>query len=889
MTSTDEILPSHPPGDSPEQSPADPLVGRVVWSFGPAQELPSAPSSDDLAIGRRFGGRFQVRELLGQGGMGVVFRAHDVEVDRPVAIKLMKASVDRRVHQRFQREGELTARLTHPGIVRVHGGGFTTDDEPFLVLELVEGARPLDEHLREVDRRAGFDLLLQVSRAVGVAHREGVVHRDLKPNNVLVGADGRARVCDFGLARAEDVDRLTKSGELLGTPHYMGPERFQAHADGLGPPTDVWALGVMLYEHATGRLPFVAPSLAGLIGKVSGGELTAPRQLAPDLPPEVEAVILRCLANKPAGRYSDADALADALDLALAAAPGGERRSPWRLVGGLVGIAVAAAALWFMAPPPSDAPAPAPRVAEPTESADRADDPVQPPEGDVRARLEALVTQTRQLEPLRQELWDRFEGLRQAAGARPELAAEVRLEQLDYAFRRGRWNRVLEEAETLSSQGGDVAARGLLLQTMVAYAGRDQAPELGPRFAARCARRWAEGGESPSGLTLAVAAWGCVLSNDLDQALTLGERAHAQQPKLAEALLVQAVVHGRRLQFGAATALLERALTLTPDHPIGLELLAIAAARQDQRARCAEVAKTLYDLHAPAPPQRVVWLRVAALAGLKAHAEALPIVEAQVEARPSDPAWRFHLGWLLTCFPDRRWSGLELLEELTRAHPGALDERHYAQLNKEARDKIAQDLRAHSPEEIRGWAAYERAERASRAGDAATYIAHLERSVAAGNTEAMQSLARALAKGEGVTRDPRRAFELYGRVAQEGLAAGHFNVGACHAQGVGTPQDFAAARRSYALAVDGGEARAMVNLAHLLEHGRGGPRDPDRALALLMQAADAESGYALLGLADWFARRRNHVEAQRWLRRALAHEDPEVQRHAERVLRRLRR
>src|SRR5688572_26516276 len=184
--------------------------------------------------------------------MGLVLRARDRVSGREVALKVSLCAGDGERSERFAREGQLTAALDHPGIVRVHDSG-VADGRPFLVYELVEAARTLEQAWEGLDRDGRVRLVLEVARAVGHAHGRGVIHRDLKPENILVDRDGRARVTDFGLAAALDLDRLTHTGVLLGTPLYMAPEQVAGLADALrSPRVDVWALGVLLYLALTG-------------------------------------------------------------------------------------------------------------------------------------------------------------------------------------------------------------------------------------------------------------------------------------------------------------------------------------------------------------------------------------------------------------------------------------------------------------------------------------------------------------------------------------------------------------------------------------------------------------------------------------------------------------
>ncbi|MGE0712887.1 MAG: protein kinase [Planctomycetota bacterium] len=312
------------------------------WSFGelPITASQRRPAAESLGPGTVFAGRYQILATLGAGGMGRVVRAQELGLQRTVAIKLL-SDVDERRAARFVREGQLAASLNHPGIVRVHGGGITAEDQPFLVMEDVEGARDLDVYLGEVDREAGLDALLLVAEAVAYAHHQGVVHRDLKPGNVLVDAQGKPRVCDFGLAWRDDVTRLTRSGATLGTPLYMAPEQsgFVARTDP-APSADVWSLGVMLYQLLTGELPFYGATIIELMSAIGSTTPRPAHEVDPRVSPALSEVCRVALERDPARRYPHAEAFAEALFAARRqAVPVRER---WRAVG--VGLALLAAA-----------------------------------------------------------------------------------------------------------------------------------------------------------------------------------------------------------------------------------------------------------------------------------------------------------------------------------------------------------------------------------------------------------------------------------------------------------------------------------------------------------------------------------------------------------------
>ncbi|MBL4848042.1 MAG: serine/threonine protein kinase [Planctomycetes bacterium] len=342
------------------------------WSFawetseggvarGPGPEAAFTPQI--LTPGSLFAGVFRIDGVLGRGGMATVFRAHDLRVDRQVALKILqkRAAPDRLA--RLRREGELTANLHHTGIVRIHSAG-DVDGLPWLAYEVVEGARTLDVALEPLDRSARVRVLRDVATAVGHAHARGIVHRDLKAENVLVDLAGRPRVIDFGLAYHEELQTLSKSGAILGTPLAMAPEQFTGKRGLVGPPTDVWALGVLLYTALTDEHPFEAETLIQLATLVAAGRVTPPRTLDPSVPPGLSAICLACLKTKQSDRYPSAELLAQDLDAWLDGRPLSStstwthaarraRSSAPYLVSALIVALTLAAVLWPRPPAPS--------------------------------------------------------------------------------------------------------------------------------------------------------------------------------------------------------------------------------------------------------------------------------------------------------------------------------------------------------------------------------------------------------------------------------------------------------------------------------------------------------------------------------------------------------
>jgi serine/threonine-protein kinase len=272
-----------------------------------------------------YGGRYRIDAVLGRGGMGVVLRAHDLEARRDLALKVLHPDIacDDQSVARFRREAEILARIEHPGVPRCFGlvaeGG-----ELFFVTEFIDG-RDLKSELGErgpMAIPAALELAATVADALAAAHELGVVHRDVKPQNIMLGKDGRVCLVDFGVARlgGEGMDKLTATGSILGTPAYMSPEHFDSHR--VDARSDLYSLGVVLFEALCGRLPFQAQSPLAMALAHRDSEAPGLRTLRPEVPPWLDRVVLRLLSKKPAARYSSAVVLArDLREGAAVAAP----------------------------------------------------------------------------------------------------------------------------------------------------------------------------------------------------------------------------------------------------------------------------------------------------------------------------------------------------------------------------------------------------------------------------------------------------------------------------------------------------------------------------------------------------------------------------------------
>jgi tetratricopeptide (TPR) repeat protein len=256
---------------------------------------------------------YEVLEEVGRGGMGVVYKARQLRLNRMVALKMIRAGAQGSPEHvtRFRLEAEAVARLRHPNIVQIYEVG-EYQGRPFCCLEFVEGGG-LDRHLGGAPQpvRAAAGLLETLARAMHAAHQEGIVHRDLKPGNILISAGGVPKISDFGLAKQLDDDSWkTTSGVIMGTPSYMAPEQAAGQNKEVGPLTDVYALGTILYELLTGRPPFRAETMLETLDQVRTQEPVPPRRLQPKVPRDLETICLKCLQKEAAKRY------ASALDLA---------------------------------------------------------------------------------------------------------------------------------------------------------------------------------------------------------------------------------------------------------------------------------------------------------------------------------------------------------------------------------------------------------------------------------------------------------------------------------------------------------------------------------------------------------------------------------------------
>ncbi len=322
------------------------LLGEVKWRS----------SSSPLMT------RYEVETRIGEGAAAVVYRARERATGSPVAIKVLRKADE--VHRkRFAREASALARIAHPNVLAVIDGG-VDGDRMYLLLEYVEGDT-LDGLLaaKRLERRTAVALLAKVARGVQAAHEKGIVHRDLKPANILVTPDGTPKVADFGLVRLVDSSTaLTAPGSCLGSPTHMAPEQVKGELDRIGPVTDVYALGAILYHILTGRPPCLAPTLAQTFNAILERPPEAPRRIDPDIPGPLQDIALRALAKDGDERHPSAAAFALDLETFLVrgtvaspqpASPSPQPAAAGRgralvVAGACAALVLAAAAAWLL-------------------------------------------------------------------------------------------------------------------------------------------------------------------------------------------------------------------------------------------------------------------------------------------------------------------------------------------------------------------------------------------------------------------------------------------------------------------------------------------------------------------------------------------------------------
>ena len=294
--------------------------GRIPASdtVRPSGEFTSTPAGpgdrSETSLPRLPG--YEILEEIDRGGMGVVYKARQTALKRIVALKMIKSGrfADREQIQRFLAEAEAAAALEHPHIVPIYEVGESLGQH-YYTMGFVDGAT-LGVLIKEtpLPSDVAARVVRTVAEAVQFAHDQGIIHRDLKPGNVLIDDEGKPRVTDFGLAKNVEVDSgMTSTGQIIGTPNYMSPEQAGGNADEIGPPSDVYGLGAMLYASLTGRPPFQAAGVLETLRQVTDSDPVSPRTLNADVDKDLETVCLKCLEKSPERRYGSAQELADEL------------------------------------------------------------------------------------------------------------------------------------------------------------------------------------------------------------------------------------------------------------------------------------------------------------------------------------------------------------------------------------------------------------------------------------------------------------------------------------------------------------------------------------------------------------------------------------------------
>ncbi|HEY5611687.1 MAG TPA: protein kinase, partial [Thermoanaerobaculia bacterium] len=282
-----------------------------------SRTAPSPTPSAEITTGAMFANRYEIEQVLGRGGMGIVYKATDKQLDETVAIKTLPGDVMQRSPEdleRFKREIRLARKITHRNVLRTYDYG-EASGVYFISMEYVKGYTLADllQESPKLAPRVALGVTRQISRGLQAAHEQGIIHRDIKPQNVLIDYRGEVKLMDFGIARmAEATEAMTQAGLIIGTPHYMSPEQVQGKQ--LDPRSDVYSMGVMVYESLAGARPFEAPSLTGILAAHLTQMPKPLIEVRPDIGAELNAIVMKCLAKNPQDRYADAGELLADLD-----------------------------------------------------------------------------------------------------------------------------------------------------------------------------------------------------------------------------------------------------------------------------------------------------------------------------------------------------------------------------------------------------------------------------------------------------------------------------------------------------------------------------------------------------------------------------------------------
>lgn len=291
-----------------------------------AEELAKARGTN-YPIGHLYADRYRIDAFIGRGGMGTVYRVFDTQDSKEMALKILHkdTAAEGDGNERFKREIEILSKLNHPAVPKVFGWG-VIEKEMYFVCEFIDG-----EDLKTIIREKGpwkaaeaADLVARIADVLAIAHSKGIVHRDVKPHNIMIAHDGAVKLLDFGVARSKGAGMatLTKTGMIVGTPEYMSPEQFGTNK--VDERSDIYSLGVVLFELLTGQTPFEGETPVAIALKVVGDAPTAPRELRKDIPAWMERVVLQCMDKEPKKRYWTATELA--VDLRKQRTGAGPRR-----------------------------------------------------------------------------------------------------------------------------------------------------------------------------------------------------------------------------------------------------------------------------------------------------------------------------------------------------------------------------------------------------------------------------------------------------------------------------------------------------------------------------------------------------------------------------------
>ncbi|MGE0712273.1 MAG: protein kinase [Planctomycetota bacterium] len=715
--------PATPPAHS------SPLVAPHAETGGPRSGRFLGTSSRRLGqdFSETFGG-YELVDELGRGGMGVVYKARQPGLDRFVALKVLLGGemASKNQVKRFKREAEFAAKLKHPAIVQIHDVG-QVGDYHYLTMDLVEGVA-LGDVIKETklgDRRAA-EILRDLADGLQHAHDQGVIHRDVKPANVMLTPSGQPVLTDFGLARSADLDgetsQLTRDGAMVGTPYYMSPEQASGRRERVVPKSDVFALGVMLYQLLTGKLPFEAQAQVELCNKILYEEPLPPRRHRPSLDLDLETIVLKALEKDPEQRYG-AGELRDELQRwlagdGIAARPLGvverlsrrlERHRRLVLMGGAAAIVLELCAFGVA------------RAAIDVE-AERATHAAEQATARLREELEDLVRARAAAEAQRRQDAARAvasaeralldaqrtpagEAYRQALSQAEDLlgrALELPLNREDARLRvwRGRVRRSLHQHELAeedlvrAAQLDPKGPLGAEASYLLARMRQDlQEPQRAREVLTAALKRLGDDHASPWRALMAA-----ILALDTDPpdrvaAEAAVERARALDPRLAEVYLVEARLRRETDEADKLRQALLRAAELDPKSPEAYVGLARSLSGTDLDQAREHVRRAL-----EIDPERIdaLQLHSVLLQISGKFDQALPVLEKVLEQRPDDAEALFNLS---QCYrvKEKRTEADQALRRLERAHPEDLRPykiRALEELQERRFDRALEHLRA---------------------------------------------------------------------------------------------------------------------------------------------------------------------------------------------------